>query len=188
MKDDHDKDDDKQVVAAKEIINRYRNTYKHISPDVLFNLSALKNAATQPEAGADLDQTAEEIRSRLGAEESGVTFREERWQGKVICPFCNAKHIKRLPIEQQTSHENHKYLCLDCKQTFNDDTNTKIESGVPPLHTWMFCWYLLGTSTSIQYIATKLGLSPATVEMMIQHMQRLFKSNEPMQHFMSFDE
>lgn len=191
MKDNNSNDDekdDKQVAAAKAIINRYRDAYKHISPDVLFNLSSLKDATSQTSPETNLETTAEEIRSNLGVEESGETLRQERWHGKVTCPFCSSNEIKRLSLEEQTSKENYKYLCLACKQTFNDDSATKIESGVPPLHTWMFCWYLLGSTNSIQFIANKLGLSVTTVEMMIQHMQRLFKANEPMKHFMSFDE
>ncbi len=180
--------EDKEVAAAKSIINRYRDAYKHISPDVLFNLSALKETTAPTNTEANLEHKAEAIRNHLGIEESGETLRQERWQGKVTCPFCTSTQIKRLAVDEQPSKEIYKYLCLKCKKTFNDDSESKIEAGLPPLHTWMFCWYLLGSTDSLQFIANKLGLSVTTVEMMIQHMQRLFKANEPMKHFMSFDE
>ncbi|HSX20138.1 MAG TPA: hypothetical protein VLG38_03325 [Gammaproteobacteria bacterium] len=178
---------DPLLEAAKQIINRYRDAYKHISPDVLFNLSNIKEN-TEEITPDSLDAAAEVISTHLGNAESGETLREERWHGKVACPFCASLHIKRLAVEEQKSSEIYKYQCLDCNATFDDDTETKIESGIPPLHTWMFCWYLLGCTSSVQYIASKLGLSVHVVEMMIQHMRRLFKADEPMKHFMSFDE
>lgn len=186
MNDNDSDDDNKQLKAAKEIISRYREHYKHISPDVLFNLSAIKDVSTNKMS--DLDAAADQIRSHLGNVESGETLRQERWKGNVICPFCTSVNIKRLSIEEQTSKENYKYLCLKCQNTFNDDTDTKIEGSVPPLHSWMFCWYLLGCTNSVPYIAAKLGLSITAVEMMIHHMQKIFNTNEPMKHFMSFDE
>lgn len=185
---DPDNDDkDKQVETAKQIINRYRNTYKHISPDILFNLSSLKETVAEA-SKQNIDTSAEQIRATLGQAECGETLRQERWRDHVQCPYCNSSNIKRLSQDQQTNPYNYKYLCLECKENFNDDSATKIEGGIPPLHTWMFCWYLLGCTNSIQYIAAKLGLTASTVEMMIQHMQRLFKAQEPMKHFMSFDE
>ncbi len=188
MSDDNSHDKDKeQIEIAKNIINRYRDSYKHIKPDVLFNLSTLKDTASSATV-ENLDEATDTIRKTLGEAEAGETLRNERWHGKVSCPYCESTNIKRLAKDLQENTDNFKYLCLSCNEEFNDDSATAFEKGVPPLHTWMFCWYLLGCTSSIQYISAKLGLPASVVEVMIQQMQRLFKTNEPMQHFMSFDE
>lgn len=178
---------DLKVETAKAIINRYRNTYKSISPDVLFNLSDLKNIATEPKVDNPED-AAKQIEQLLGPAEAGETLRQERWHGQVQCPYCKSQNVKRLALEEQKDKHIYKYRCLDCSETFNDDSETKLDADVPSLHTWMFCWYLLGCTTSVQYIAAKLGLSVATVELMIQHMQRIFKANEPLKHLLPFDQ
>ncbi len=108
--------------------------------------------------------------------------------GWLSARIVKQTHVKRLALEEQKSKEIYKYRCLDCKKTFNDDSETKIEEGVPPLRTWMLCWYLLGCTSSVQYIAAKLGLNIKTVELMIQHLQRLFNTQEPLKHFLPFDE
>lgn len=195
MTDQKDQDDkydknnnDKTVEAAKDIINQYRDAYKSINPTVLFNLSQLKEISKQPKQEKP-EAAFAQIQTHLGPAETGETLRQERWHGnKVVCPYCNSKHVKRLSVAEQKTQHNYKYLCVDCKATFNDDSETKMEGTIPPIHTWMMCWYLLGTTTSLQFIATKLGLSLATVEMMVQHMQKLFKAQQPLKNFMSFEE
>lgn len=185
--DTYDKNKDKTVEAAKSIINKYRDTYKSINPSVLFNLSELKSVTSQPKQEQP-DAAFDKIQSHLGEAESSETLRQERWQGNIQCPYCNSTDIKRLSVLEQESANNYKYLCLACNATFNDDSETKIEGGTPPINSWMLCWYLLGCTNSLQYIASKLGLSVTVVEMMVQHMQKLFNTDQPMKHFMSFDE
>jgi len=181
---------DKAVEQAKEFINKYRQAFantKSIDTDVLLHLAALKRITSQHKREKP-DSAFEEIKQHLGEAESSETLRQERWRGTVTCIYCNSKHIKRVSKEQQKSARNHKYLCLDCDKTFNDDSETSIETGIPPLNNWMLCWYLLGCTNSLQYIAGKLGLSMATIEMMVHQMQKLFKSDQPLTHMLSFEE
>jgi transposase-like protein len=185
-----DKGKDKATEQAKEFINKYRQSFtnsKSINTDVLLHLAALKRITSQHKRDKP-DAAFVEIQQHLGDAESSETLRQERWHGTVVCIYCNSKHIKRVAKEQQKSEHNHRYLCLDCGEAFNDDTETKIEAGVPPLNSWMLCWYLLGCTNSLQYIASKLGLSMTTIEMMVHHMQKIFKAEQPLTHMLSFEE
>ncbi len=188
MKNDSDhKKKDIKVETAKALINRYRQAYKNINPEVLLNLSELKELTKLEQPNLPEDYAAQ-IREHLGEAESGETLRQERWHGKVKCPYCSSINIKRLAIEEQKSRDNYRYLCLSCHKEFNDDSETDMEDNIPSLHSWMFCWYLLGCNSSIQYIANKLGISLTMVEMMVAHLQKIFNAQKPLQSLMSFDE
>lgn len=170
-----------EVEIAKNMINAYRETYADVDINVLRNLIELKDITREPKKSIP-DDAFLLIKKRLGTEESKETLHNERWHGKVICPNCNSKNIKLLSTKE------YKYLCLECQENFNDATGTPLETGTPPLSTWMFCWYLLGCTDSLQYIAAKLGLDLATVELMVRQMQKMFKSQQPLTNFMTFEE
>ncbi len=176
-----------QAELAKNEINRYRQKYAGVDVQVLSKLIALKDITREPKQD-NPEQAYEQIKHYLGDAESAETLRQERWPDKIHCPFCNSTNVKQLKPAQQKNKYIHKYQCLDCHEIFNDDSGSTIEKNVPPIHTWMMCWYLLGCTNSIQFIANKLGLDLAMVEMMILHMQKLFKANQPLTNFMSFDE
>jgi transposase-like protein len=176
-----------EVEIAKEMINAYRKHYQDIDLDVLRNLIELKDITNAPKQ-ANPDASFNAIEQRLGEAESNETLRRERWHNKISCPNCGSHRIRNLNHTEQKAHGNFRYNCLECNQYFNASTGTPIESGSPPLSTWMFCWYLLGCTDSLQYIANKLGLDLPTVEAMVRQMQKLFKSQQPLTHFMSFEE
>lgn len=176
-----------QAELAKTEINRYREKYAGIDLQVLSKLIALKDISNSPKTEQP-DEAFKKIEHYLGEKESAETLRQERWPDKIHCPFCNSTNIKQLKPANLNNKYVHKYLCLECNETFTDESGTEIEENVPPLHSWMFCWYLLGCTSSLQYIATKLGLELSTVERMVIHLQELFKSDKPLTHFMSFDE
>jgi transposase-like protein len=190
-KDSEPKDDhiqkNPQVELAKEMINAYRDSYSDVDLKVLRNLIELKDITSESKK-AKPDHSYKEIEKRLGTSETEETLVQERWHGKVKCPACGSKNIKKLSSEQQNPKEHYKYQCQDCLAIFDDASGTPLESGKPPLHTWMFCWYLLGCTDSLQYIATKLGLELPMVEYMVRHMQKLFKSQKPLAHFSTFEE
>lgn len=185
--DDNDKKKDKKVEGAKALFNGYRQKYKHINPEVLLNLSALKELTKQAPASPSEDYT-NKVNEHLGGPESGETLRQERWHGKVKCPYCSSSNVKRLSIKEQKDSNNYRYLCLSCHKTFNDDSETAIDNNSVPLHSWMLCWYLLGCNTSLQHIANKLGLSLYIIEMMVAHLQKIFQAQKPLQNLMSFEE
>lgn len=189
---DNDPPKDQRVEFTKNRINEYLKLYPGVKPEVIRNLIELKDISNQPKEDAP-DNAYENIKQRLGnedeeSEEVGETLRQERWQKKVRCIRCGSRNVKRLPASEQKAKNIYKYECLDCSELFNDDSDTEIARGTPPLYSWMFCWYLLGCTTSTQYIANKLKLDVPIVEMMIQHMQKLFKAKQPLNHFLTFDD
>lgn len=193
----HDKHHkDRSVEATKDLINKYRVEYEKslnlnnkppIAPEVFLHLASLKKIITEPKQ-VNPDQAYKEIQENLGPAESSETLRQERWPEKICCPYCNSTNIERLPPSEQKDEHIYKYLCLKCHEKFNDDSETDMASGVPPLNSWMMCWYLLGVTDSLQYIASKLGLSMATVERMIRHMRNLFNAEQPLKHMLSYDQ
>lgn len=190
MKDPKPPKPDPSVEKAKDFINKYRKdneAFKNVNPDVLLHLAALKKIISKPKQDKP-DASFNEINKHLGEAESSETLRQERWNGKTRCPKCNSNNVKRVSEDLQKTKFNYKYICLDCDHNFNDDDGTKIETGVPSLRTWMFCWYLLGCTNSLQYIANKLGLSLTLVEMMVHHMQKLFQAEQPLTHMLSFED
>lgn len=176
-----------EVEIATEMINAYRDRYADMDLNVLRNLIELKDI-TKSQKHAEPEESYKEIQARLGEAESIETLRQERWHNKINCPSCGSRKTHILSNNEKLSHDNFSYCCLDCKLYFNADTGTPIEKGTPPLSIWMLCWYLLGCTDSIQYISSKLSLDIQTVENMIRHMRKLFKAEQPLQHFMSFDE
>jgi transposase-like protein len=176
-----------EVELAKEMINAYRQKYADVDINVLRNLIELKDITSEPKHDKP-EAHAREITERLGPDESHETLRQERWQSNVYCPACGSNKIKLISTTARQLKDNRKYQCDDCQNIFTDESGTPLEAGVPPLSSWMFCWYLLGCSTSIQFIATKLGLDLATVEFMVRQMQKMFKAQQPLTHFLTYDE
>lgn len=190
MKESKPPNHDPNVEKAKDFINKYRKNnaaFKDVNPEVLLHLAALKQITSKPKQD-EPEASFNEINKHLGEAVSHETLRQERWHGKVHCPKCSSSNIKRVAEDLQRTKYNRKYICLDCSCNFDDDDDSKIETGVPPLRTWMFCWYLLGCTNSLQYIANKLGLSISLVEMMMLHMQKLFQAEQPLTHMLSFED
>jgi len=178
---------DPQVELAKTRINEYLKLYPGVNPKVIRNLIELKDITRDP-TQATPDSAYEGIKSRLGDDETGETLRQERWRKHVHCIKCKSKNVKRLAETEQQARNNYRYKCQDCGEMFSDDSDSAMEKGTPPLYSWMFCWYLLGCTNSLQYIANKLNLDVVTIDMMVAHMQKLFKAKQPLNHFLTFDE
>lgn len=155
--------------------------------NLLSKMTALKELVDQPkEEKPELRFT--QIKQVLGPSETHETVRQERWPKDIHCPNCKSVNLKRLPQLPSKSPHNHRYQCLDCDTIFNDDTDTPMEQGVPPLNIWMQCWYLMGCTDSLNYIAHKLGLDLSIVEMMVDRLQKTFLAQKPLTRFMGFEE
>jgi transposase-like protein len=202
----------KTVPKAKEIRPTTENTVV-ISPDTteLKNFDALLNAYEHTEVEALrsattfknmevlktlVDEPKEEfpelrfskIKQHLGDPECHETVRQERWHINLHCTACSSLNLKRIPQIPSKSPNNHRYRCLDCGHEFSDDSESPLERGTPPLQVWMQCWYLLGCTDSLMYIATKLGLELAVIESMVRQLQKIFNAKKPLTHFLSFEE
>lgn len=171
----------------KEKVSEYLAQYPNVNLDVLRNLNELKEITKQPKTD-EPDEALAGIEQRLGMPEASETLRQERWGKTIKCPECTSEQIQKLAASEQKDPNIYRYVCLSCWITFNDDSNTEMETELPPLYTWMLCWYLFGCTNSIQYISTKLGLDHSLVEMMLKYMQKIFKAEKPLTNFLTFDE
>ena len=113
---------------------------------------------------------------------------QENWSYKTICPLCESSKIKTLTQAEQTPPHHYPYLCLDCDCLFGDETEVPFMQEMPPLTTWLQCWYLIGCTTSRTYIAAKLGLELDILDKMIRKLQKIFKSEKPETSFKNFEE
>lgn len=155
--------------------------------NLMSKMKVLKELVDQPkEEKPELRFT--QIKQELGPSETHETIRQERWLKDIHCPSCKSVNLKRLPQVPSKSPHNHRYQCLDCDTIFNDDTDTPMEQGVPPINIWMQCWYLMGCTDSLNYIAQKLGLDLSVVEMMVDRLQKTFLAQKPLTRFMGFEE
>lgn len=186
------KDWDTAVVEThdqkEQVLETYTETETEYlqSEDILKNLIALKSLVAAPKEEAP-DPRATEIKQRVGIPESYETVRQERWYPNINCPNCSSTNLKRLAQLPSQSTHNHRYRCLECLTEFNDDSGTPLETGQPPVNIWMQCWYLMGCTDSLTYIAAKLNLDLTTIERMVQQLQRIFHTQKPLTRFLDYD-
>ncbi len=155
--------------------------------NIIHNLQILKCILEEPKE-TTLESRFAKIQEHLGTPEAYETIRQERWQPNIHCPSCQSTHIQRLAQLPSKSSHNHRYRCLDCQLEFNDDTETPIETGVPPLNVWMQCWYLMGCTDSLSYIAHKLNLDLSLIEVMVLQLQRTFGLEKPLSRFQTSED
>lgn len=77
-----------------------------------------------------------------------------RWKNKVKCLFCNSSHIKKNGIRQKVYH---KYICFDCKKSFNEKTGTVFENSKIPIREWIYIGKEIKRGISINKITNELG-------------------------------
>jgi len=170
----------------KKVLSSFEQNGWACEDDTLrMNMQALKDATIEP-LGVNVELRFNVIMEKLGEEECYETVRQDRWQGEIQCPRCKSKRIKRIDQEDSKSKHNFKYKCVKCKLQFNDDSDTPFEKIPPSLEDWMRCWYLMSCTTSPGYIAAKLNLDLATIKEMMKTLQRVFKSNKPLEKFMQY--
>lgn len=175
------------------------NAFEHLeteSEHLYSNLNALKALVTEPKIEQphkpsehkNLDLRFSTIKKHLGPPEAHETVRQERWQPNIHCPDCHSGNLKRLTQTPPQSPYKHRYRCLECGLVFNDDTGTPLEQNVPPLSIWMQCWYLMGCTESLSYIATKLNLDLNVIEYMAEQLRIVFKASHPLTRLIDYEE
>jgi transposase-like protein len=115
------------------------------------------------------------------------TIHEKRYQDFMRCPFCSSMNIKQLAPNIKSLKNNFHYLCVACNSRFNNYSETSIGIDILPLQVWLKCWYLFSRASSSQSIATAFGLNISTVEAMINKLQKIFHSKQPIT-FLTYDE
>lgn len=181
-------DNDVAVTEKEPVLNTFIEAEtEHLqNEDILNHLIALRARLTEPKEESP-ELRATEITEQVALPESFETIRQERWYPNIHCPNCNATNLKRLAQVPSKSPHNHRYRCLECLLEFSDDSDTPLETGQPPLNVWMQCWYLMGCTDSLTYIAAKLNLDLTTVERMAQQLKRIFSVQKPRTNALDFD-
>jgi transposase-like protein len=172
----------------KSVSRLWRSVESSTQPSTEPEIEIPISNAAMPCTATELDTQATclfHLQQHLNKPESHETLRQERWHISVHCPACQAIHIQRLLAVDLSPY---RYQCLACGEYFNDNTGTPFEEGVPPIHIWMQCWYLMGSTTSLTVIAKKLNLNLSTIERMCQELQKIFHTAQPLTHFMEFTE
>jgi len=147
--------------------------------EVINNLMALRKVMQEPRE-INLARRFAEINYYLGPAESYETNRQERWKDKIVCPYCGSHNVKAYFVPENSNIASYyRYQCANCGTEFDDSTGTPFEHGIPPLQVWMQCWYLLGCTDSITFIASQLNLDKLTVEKMINQLKLIFESPQP---------
>lgn len=174
---------------AESVLNAFEHhEIEYLQTDnIKKNLQALKELVDKPKEDAP-EMRFLEMKKRLKQPEQHELLRQERFQPNIHCPDCYSGNLKQLPQVPSQSPHKHRYRCLDCGLIFNDDSGTPIERNVPPLSIWMQCWYLMGCTESLTYIASKLGLDLSMVEYMAEQLRLIFKAQHPLTRFTDYDE
>jgi len=106
----------------------------------------------------------------------------------ICCPNCQSTHLKQVVQLISPLSYKHHYRCLDCDTEFNDQSGTAFEKPLPPLNVWMQCWYLMGCTESLSYIANTLNLDLGLIEFMVRQLQKTFNATKPVIHLLDFEE
>ncbi len=124
------------------------------------------------------DARAAQIKETMQLPEAYQALRQARWPSGVHCTDCHSNNIRRLPQLPLDSEHNHRYRCVDCRLEFNDDDgvvggDTGDDASIS---VWMQCWYLMGCTDSLSYIAHCLGLDLHHIEWMVQRLKTVLGS------------
>jgi len=155
---------------------------------VIDNLHVLQQISQAPKE-AHLELRFSRIKQHLGPAESHETVRQERFAKGIFCPECGADKVERLSHFGVTPIASYyHYVCKNCDHEFNDASGSPFEKGVPPLHVWMQCWYLMGCTDSINFITGQLGLDKHVVELMMRQLQTVFGKHLPLSQGINQDQ
>ncbi len=82
-----------------------------------------------------------------------------RFANGRFCPHCNSKAIKRNGHSKDGVQ---RYMCNDCKKTFNANSNTILSNTQKSLDTWKKFIECIMDGLSINVSASKCDISPRT--------------------------
>src|SRR3954453_921426 len=102
-------------------------------------------------------------------------IRQHRWPEGVRCPTCDSAAVARHGRDD-TRPGRQRYRCAACGARFDDLNGTVLAGHHQPLRVWVLCLYLMGLNLSNRQIAMELGLSPADVQTMTEHLRRVLIS------------
>lgn len=119
------------------------------------------------------------------SEETCIRFLErERWNGKVICPYCGKVHSYK--------RSDGRYICPHCKCSFSVLVGTIFENTKVPLKKWFMAMYLLSShkkGISSHQLSRDIEVTQKTAWFMLHKIRTLFvQENELMDGVVECDE
>ncbi len=114
-------------------------------------------------------------------------FEKLRWRNGVKCSHC---HSNRIAIIKNKTPQ--PYRCKDCRKFFSVRTGTILTSSKLPLHTWLYCAYLMSVAkkgiSSLQ-LSRELGITQKTAWILSQKIREIWKPSEaPLSGIVEVDE
>lgn len=100
-----------------------------------------------------------------------AVVRELRWPEGVRCPQCGSGAVKKRGFHTRQAHRQ-RYACQDCRQQFDDLSDTIFEGHHQPLRVWVLCLYLMGLNLSNEQIAAELDLSLGDAQAMTSQLRQ----------------
>lgn len=162
------------------------NIAKPKNKNLMKNLIALKKLVTQPKE-KEPNKRFNLMKEYLHNEELKETVKIDKWVPTIYCPKCRSTDLSKI-IKNIHNEDKFTYKCNQCEHEFSEGSDSPFDTSKIPLKTWMECWYLLGLTNSVDYIAAKLHLDIELVKVMIVELQRVFKVQQPLSKFLSYDD
>lgn len=100
----------------------------------------------------------------FGDMECFALLRAVRWPNGVVCP--RGGHTRVTTHSKTARTARRRYLCLECRRTFTDLTDTAFARTNLPLATWLRCLRLMGRGLRTSELARTLGVKWETTERM----------------------
>ena len=106
------------------------------------------------------------------------TIREMRWPDGVSCPRCSSASVIKNGRDDTQPHRQ-RYECRDCRQRFDDLTDTIFAGHHLPPRAWIACLYLMGLNLSGLQIAQELDINKDDARAMIGQLRRGIVERRP---------
>ncbi|WP_404988894.1 IS1595 family transposase [Clostridium culturomicium] len=97
--------------------------------------------------------TASSFRANLNKD-----FRESRFSKGEVCPHCQSTYV----VKNGKLNEKQRYLCRDCKKSFNDLTKSALSCTKLPIDAWLTYAQGMILGLSIRKNAEKIGVCVKT--------------------------
>ena len=104
--------------------------------------------------------------------------RQTRWPQGFHCPKCDGKHVVRNGHDDTQPHRQ-RYLCNDCRFSFDDLSDTALAGHHQPLRVWILCLYFMGLNLSNRQIAQELSLNENDVQEMTTQLREGLAAKTP---------
>lgn len=96
---------------------------------------------------------------------------EQRWHGKVVCPFCGCTHV------YECSNGDNQFKCSHCRKRFSCLVGTIFQNTKLPLQKWFMAMYLISShkkGVSSHQLGRDIHVTQKTAWFMLHKVRTLF--------------